>query len=106
MGKTCNSKVVGYCMGNKNDFGSKGLSDLHWVPLYLIIGLELSSKGTLRKAHLTYFFGMQELWYTQQVGLWFPCGFDAIALYIKMAYYHLASPHGVPEIWETKNWSL
>ena len=29
LGKPCNSKVVGYCMGNKNDFGSKGLSHLH-----------------------------------------------------------------------------
>ena len=83
------SQVVGYYMGNKNDFRSKGLSHLqseilspfvleHWSVTELERG---SEKGLFEL-----FLRMREVWYSQVVGFWFLCGFDAIAICIKMGY--------------------
>ena len=88
LGQTLKSQIVGYCMGNKNDYKSKGLSHLqseilspfildHWFRTELERG---SEKG------LFYFIlGMQDVGYSQGVGFWFPYVFDA-TICIKMGY--------------------
>ena len=32
------------------------------------------------------YLGMQEVWYSQEAGVWFPFGFDAITVCIEMGY--------------------
>ena len=89
MGRTVLSQVVGYYMGNKNDFRSKGLSHLqseilspfvleHWFVTELERGYE--------KGLFELFLGMREVWYSQGVGFWFIYGFHPITICIKMGY--------------------
>ena len=50
--------------------------------------------------------GLRDVGNSQGVGVWFLHGLDPIAISIKMGYTHLASLHGVAEIWGPKKWSL
>ena len=50
--------------------------------------------------------GLRDVGNSQGVGVWFLHGLDPIAISIKMGYTHLASLHGVAEIWEPKKWSF
>ena len=52
--------------------------------------------------------GSARVGYRQGVGFWswFWCSFHAIMICFEMGHQHLASPSGVPEIWEPKNWAL
>ena len=89
MDKTCKSKMVGYCMGIKNDFRSMGLSHLQSEilgPFVLDHRFKTEFKSHSEKGLRVFdtAFGMQDLWYTQRVGFWFACGSGAITKCIEM----------------------
>ena len=76
-------------MGIKNDFRSMGLSHLQSEilgPFVLDHRFKTEFKRHSEKGLFDTFFGMQDLWYTQRVGFWFPYGFDAITMCIEMGF--------------------
>ena len=89
MGKTVFGQVVGYCMGNTNDFRSGGLPHLRSEilgPFVLEHRFKTEFKSHSEKALFDTVVGMQDLWSTQRVGFWFSWDFDAITICIKMGY--------------------
>ena len=103
MGRTVIGQVVGYCMGNTNDFRSGGLPHLQseiLSPFVRDLWFRTEPERDSEKGLFEIFLGLREVRYSQRVGFCFPYGFDAISICIEMGCEHLASPHGVPEIWE------
>ena len=89
LGKTLKSPDVGYYMRNKNDSRSMGRSHLQLKilsPFVLEPWFRTEPKRGSEKGLIDIFLGMQDIRYTQRVGFWFPCGFDAITICIEMGY--------------------
>ena len=65
MGRTCNNKDVGCCMGNKNDFKSKGLPHLQseiLSPLVLGHWFQTEFKRQSENGLFFIFLGMRNVW--------------------------------------------
>ena len=75
----------------------------HFLRPRFRLGLETHSEKAIWCRHLHWSKGRGFL----RVGVWLLCGFDPIAICIKVGYYHLASPlMGCRRSENPKNWSL
>ena len=87
MGRTILGQVVGYCMGNKNDLTSGGLSHLQLEILGLLcpgIRFRMELKTPLGKGVFEQFLWWGDALYSCGVGFWFTRGFDPITICIEM----------------------
>ena len=89
MGRTVKSQVVGYCMGNKNDFGSGGLSHLQseiLSPFVLERWFRTEFERSSEKGIFDIFLGVRDVGDSLGDGFWFAYGFDPITICIKMEH--------------------